>query len=41
MSLESDVYFIGIDGGGTKTKCVIVDQFNNVLGNIYLLFIHF
>lgn len=38
MTLEGDAYFIGIDGGGTKTKCIIVDSNNNILGNLFINF---
>lgn len=35
MPLNSEVRFIGIDGGGTKTACMIGDGLGNVLAVCY------
>lgn len=35
MPLSKDIRFIGIDGGGTKTACMIGDGLGNVLAVCY------
>lgn len=32
MSEVSDMYYLGIDGGGTKTKAILTDHLGNIIG---------